>query len=223
MINVRGLSAAAFAALALSACATKGYVRQQVETGVSAERSARVAADSQITTSVNTLNSDMTTVKSDVATLKNDVTSLRTDLNNFRTEFSAKITALENGMKFAVPVTFAFDDATVRDEDRAALDRFAQIVNKYYTGTVVTVEGHADPAGSARYNTALSKRRAESVAAYLTQAGMSGTDLRTIGYGEARQIVKGAEKDEPGAEANRRVVFVIESKGAVTSVSSIPQ
>jgi outer membrane protein OmpA-like peptidoglycan-associated protein len=223
MINVRGLSAAAFAALALSACATKGYVRQQVETGVSAERAARVAADSQLTTNVNTLNSDMTTVKSDVATLKNDVSSLRTDLNSFRTEFGAKITAIENGMKFAVPVTFAFDDATVRDEDRAALDRFSQIVQKYYTGTVVTIEGHADPAGSARYNNALSKRRAESVAAYLAQAGMSGNDLRTIGYGETRQIVKGAEKDEPGAEANRRVVFVIESKGAVANVSSNPQ
>jgi len=224
MINVRRLSAAALAALALSACATKGYVRQQVETGVSAERAARVAADSTLTGSVNGLTGELNTVKSDVATLKNDVTSLRTDLNSFRTEFGAKITAMENGMKFAVPVTFAFDDATVRDEDRAALDRFAQIVGKYYTGTVVTVEGHADPAGSARYNSALSKKRAESVAAYLAQAGMTGADIRTVGYGETRQIVKGAEKDEPGAEANRRVVFVIESKGAVTSsVSSIQQ
>ena len=217
MINVRGLSAAAFAALALSACATKGYVRQQVETGVSAERAARVAADSTLTGSVNTLTGDVNTLKSDVSTLKNDVSSLRNDLNTFRTEFGAKITAMENGMKFAVPVTFAFDDATVREEDRAALDRFAQIVQKYYTGTVVTIEGHADPAGSAAYNNALSKRRAESVASYLSQAGMAGADIRTIGYGEQRQIVKGAERDEPGAEANRRVVFVIESKGAVTT------
>jgi peptidoglycan-associated lipoprotein len=176
-----------------------------------------MSADSSLTGSVNTLTGDVNTLKSDVSTLKNDVTSLRTDLNSFRTEFGAKITALENGMKFAVPVTFAFDDATVRDEDRAALDRFAQIVGKYYTGTVVTVEGHADPAGSASYNNALSKRRAESVAAYLTQAGMTGADIRTIGYGETRQVVKGAERDEPGAEANRRVVFVIESKGAVTT------
>jgi outer membrane protein OmpA-like peptidoglycan-associated protein len=52
---------------------------------------------------------------------------------------------MENGMKFALPVTFAFNDANIRDEDRASLDRFAQVVGKHYSGTVVTVEGHADP------------------------------------------------------------------------------
>jgi peptidoglycan-associated lipoprotein len=223
MIHMNRLAAIALGTIALGACATKGYVRQQVETGVSAERSARTSADSQLTTADNGLRNDLNSVKSEVAGVKTDVAALRNDLGALRTEFGAKITAMEAGMKFAFPVTFAFDDATVRDQDRAALDAFAKVVNKYYTGSVITVEGHADPAGSPRYNTELSKRRAESVATYLTQAGMTGSDLRPIGYGETRQIVKGAEKDQPGAEANRRVVFVVESKGNVASVSSMPQ
>jgi peptidoglycan-associated lipoprotein len=222
MINLKRLSAIVLGTAVLGACATKGYVRQQVETGVSAERAARVAADSTLTGSVTSLNSDLSGVKSEVATLKNDVAALRSDLTALRTEFGAKITAMEEGMKFAFPVTFAYDDATVRDTDRPALDAFTKVINKYYSGAVLTIEGHADPSGSASYNNALSKRRAESVAAYLTQAGMSGMDVRTIGYGEARQIVKGAEKDEPGAEANRRVVFVIETKGNAVSISSMP-
>jgi peptidoglycan-associated lipoprotein len=223
MYNLNKVAAAALAIVALGACATKGYVRQQVETGVSAERVARTSADSTLTQNVNGLNSDLTTVKSDVAGLKNDVASLRSDLTSLRSEFGAKITALENGMKFDMPVTFAFDDATVRDQDRASLDAFAKIVGKYYTGSVVTVEGHADPAGSASYNNMLSKKRAEAVASYLSQAGLSGVDMRTVGYGESRQIVKGAKKDDPGAESNRRVVFVVETRGNNTAVSSMPQ
>ena len=106
---------------------------------VSAERSARMSADSSLTP---------------------DVASLRKDLDSLRTEYGAKITALENGMQFALPVHFAFNDATIRDEDKAALDRFAKVVTKYYPGSMITVEGFADPAGGVKYNLDLSKRRA---------------------------------------------------------------
>jgi len=218
---IRNLALLALASSALSACATKGFVRTQVETSVAAERSAREQADTDINGKVTTMGNDLTAVKSEVATLKTDVAALRRDLTALRDEFGAKITAMENGMKFAFPVTFAFDDATVRDQDRASLDRFVQVVNKYYGGSVVTVEGHADPAGSRAYNQALSKRRAESVAAYLTTAGLTGVDLRSVGMGEDRQVVKGAERDDPGAQTNRRVVFIVESAGAGRMISSI--
>lgn len=215
MSMIRNYTAAALSVVVLSACATKGFVRNEVTT----ERQARVAGDSAIT---NTMNTEFTTVKGDIATLKTDVAGLRRDLTALRTEFGAKITAMENGMKFAFPVTFAFDDATVRDEDRASLDRFVQVVNKYYGGSLITVEGFADPAGSQSYNRALSQRRAESVSGYLTQAGITGVTIRAVGLGEARQVVEGAERDEPGAQANRRVVFVVETAGAAgASVSSM--
>jgi len=208
------LAATAAAAVALSACATKGYVRNTVETGLSTERVARAQGDSA-------LSGDITAVKGEVATLKNDVAALRRDLTALRTEFGAKITAMENGMKFAFPVTFAFDDATVRDEDRPQLDRFVSVVNKYYGGSLLTVEGFTDPAGSASYNKDLSERRAESVAAYLAQAGVQGVTIRTVGMGEARQVVEGAERDQPGAQANRRVVFVVETQGGAATTASI--
>ena len=207
--NLRLIGVAVLGSTLLGACATKGFVRN----AVSDERTARIAADSG-------LMNDVSMVRSDVATLKTDVASLRTDLTALRTEFGAKITAMEEGLKFAFPVTFAFDDATVKDADRAALDRFAQVVNKYYAGSTITVEGFADPAGSPRYNADLSKRRAESVAAYLTQQGLTGTNLRTVGYGETRLVTPGAQRDDPGAEANRRVVFVIESRGDATATTT---
>ncbi len=217
MSRLRMLSTLALGASTLSACATKGFVRQQVETGVATERTARMAGDSSLNGS---MTQQFTAVNGQIETLKTDVQSLRRDLTSLREEFGAKITAMENGMKFAMPVTFAYDDAGVRDADRPLLDRFAQIVNKYYGGSMVTVEGFADPSGSTRYNVDLSKRRADNVAAYLSQAGLTGVSMKTVGYGEDRQVAPGAEKDMPGAQANRRVVFVVETAPAGSTVSS---
>ena len=224
MSGFKSFVAFALGAVSLTACATKGYVRQQVQTGVTTERTERIAGDSSLNKS---MTSEFSAVRSEVATqiasVKTDVEALRRDLTSLRTEFGAKITAMEDGMKFAMPVTFAYDDASVRDEDRPLLDRFAQVVNKYYGGSMLTVEGFADPSGSISYNKDLSKRRADNVAAYLSQAGLSSATVKTVGYGELRQVAPGAEKDMPGAQANRRVVFVVETKAAGSTVSSSVQ
>lgn len=182
----------------VAACATKGALRRAVEAqrvALAAEKQERVDAD---------------------AALRADLVALRNDLQGLRTEFGAKITAMEEGVKFIFPVNFAFDDAMVRDADRAALDRFAQVVQRHYGGAKITVEGFADEAGAQRYNLALSQRRAESVREYLTAQGIPLDLVRAVGYGESRQVNAGATRDAPGAEANRRVVFVVESRAEDT-------
>jgi len=216
--NLRAVGAVILGSVVLSACATKGFVR----TSVRDERAARIAADSSLS---NTITTEVAGVRSEITTVKNDVASLRNDLGALRTEFGAKITAMEEGLKFAFPVNFAYDDAAVRESDKAALDRFAGVVNKYYSGSVITIEGFADPSGSTRYNMDLSKRRADAVAAYLAEKGMSTSNVRTVGYGESRLVNDKAQKDDPGAEANRRVVFVVETNGAATATTTaaLPQ
>ena len=67
----------------------------------------------------------------------------------------------------------------------------------------------------------LPAERAESVSTYLTTAGLTTVELRPVGMGEDRQVVKGAEKDEPGAQTNRRVVFIVESTANGRVISSI--
>jgi outer membrane protein OmpA-like peptidoglycan-associated protein len=49
------------------------------------------------------------------------------------------------------------------------------------------------------------------VKAYVASKGLDASLINTVGYGETRQVSKGAWGDQPGAELNRRVVFVIES------------
>jgi outer membrane protein OmpA-like peptidoglycan-associated protein len=196
-VPMRSLTLCAAGMFTLTACATKGYVNKRVD----AQAVAQTAA----------LDSERTArVQGDEAN-KAEIASLRTDLQNLRTEFGAKITEVSQGLQFAFPVHFAFNDATVRTEDAAALDRFANIVSKHYTGAKVTVEGFADPAGSNRYNAELSRRRADAVKAYVSSKGLDASLIESVGYGESRQVSRGAWGDQPGAELNRRVVFVIET------------
>jgi outer membrane protein OmpA-like peptidoglycan-associated protein len=196
-VPMRTLTLCAASMFTLSACATKGYVNKRVD----AQAAMQTAA----------LDSERTArVQGDEAN-KAEIASLRTDLQTLRTEFGAKITEVSQGLQFAFPVHFAFNDATVRTEDAAALDRFANIVSKHYTGAKVTVEGFADPAGSNRYNAALSKQRADAVKAYVSSKGLDASLINSVGYGESRQVNQGAWGDQPGAELNRRVVFVIET------------
>ncbi|HXY29721.1 MAG TPA: OmpA family protein [Gemmatimonadaceae bacterium] len=214
--QLKTVAAMALAAPLVVGCASKGFVKEQVAAEaaradsntaaqVTGEKNARVAADS-----------------AQNAALTAQVADLKRDLDSLRSEFGAKVTAMENGMEFALPVHFAFDDATVRDEDKPALDRFAKVAQKYYPSSPITVEGFADPAGGTKYNQTLSQHRAESVRDYLSTQGL--TDLKAVGYGKTRYVVPNAQKDDPGAELNRRVVFVIESKdNGPAGVASIGQ
>jgi peptidoglycan-associated lipoprotein len=193
----------------LGACVHPGqYKKDLAETRseIAQEKTERMSADSSL--------------KGDIESVKSDVTSLRGDLANLRTEYGAKISALESGMQFAFPVNFAFDDATVRDQDKAALDKFADVAKKYYGGSKITIEGFADPAGSQHYNLALSQRRADAVRDYLSTKGIDLSIVKTVGYGKTRLVNPGAQRDETGAEENRRVVFVIETKGQGTETKT---
>jgi peptidoglycan-associated lipoprotein len=199
---------AAVALPALAACATTGALRRAREeqaAALASERSQRIAADSALAVSDSVQRAELGAVRGDVQALRNE-------LQQMKTEFGAKITALENGIMFAMPVNFSFDDANVRPQDQPMLDRFAKVADHYYTGSKVTVEGFADPAGSQAYNLMLSRQRADAVRNYLTSHGLNTVQITSIGYGKTRLVNPGASHEMPGAEQNRRVVFVIESR-----------
>jgi peptidoglycan-associated lipoprotein len=94
------------------------------------------------------------------------------------------------------------------------LDRFAAVVRDHYADAVITVEGFADPSGSAAYNRRLGQRRGEAVREYLAGDGQLTTErLKVVSYGEARerQVVPGAQGDD--GLPNRRVALVIDYAG----------
>jgi peptidoglycan-associated lipoprotein len=213
MRQLRFAAATILAASTLGACATKGFVRKGLESEAEARRVAIEQEKTERTQGDDAL-------RSDVSSLRTDLNSLRNDLSSLRTEFGTRITAMEGQVKFAMPVHFGFDDAAVRSEDQAALERFAQVAGTHYKGAQITVEGFADPAGSNAYNIRLSRERADAVRDFLVARGLDGATIKTVGYGESR-LVRNAQRDQPGAELNRRVTFVVETPNSDATITAL--
>jgi outer membrane protein OmpA-like peptidoglycan-associated protein len=58
----------------------------------------------------------------------------------------------------------------------------------------LTLEGHADRRGSARYNMTLSERRAERVQSFLEEQGINAANLQTKAFGKAQNLDAAAVK-----------------------------
>jgi peptidoglycan-associated lipoprotein len=214
---------ARFAALALvgvvaSACATRGQIREAIS-GARAE--IALERDSAIAVETEARRTQVAEVETRLSSRIDSVANaLHSDIESLRTEYGMRVTAMEDTVKFLMPVQFDFDDATVRDQDRPLLERFAKIMDHYYPGARITIEGFADPRGTTSYNLALSQRRAEAVRDALMENGLVNAQLNVVGYGETRLVVPGAGKSDPGAEMNRRVVFAVETVGAPAAVTT---
>jgi outer membrane protein OmpA-like peptidoglycan-associated protein len=91
---------------------------------------------------------------------------------------------------------------TLSDEARQNLDKVAKALQLQEKDTKVTIEGHADSTGNVAKNEDLSKRRADAVRGYLTQRGVDGAMLESIGRGTADPVANNATGD--GRAENRR-------------------
>ena len=92
-----------------------------------------------------------------------------------------------NGCWIIGEVLFDFDKSIVKPEWYGLLDEVVDILNAN-SGLRVIFEGHTDSIGSADYNMGLSKRRAQSVKAYIEAKGVSADRLASVGYGEEKPV-----------------------------------
>ncbi len=145
------------------------------------------------------------------------IDALDQEFKAFREEYKVSIEQVKGALKFAVPVHFAFDSSDVREGDHAVLDRFAAVMKQFYPQALITVEGFADPAGSAAYNKKLGLRRADAVKDYLTTTG-GLQNIRSVSYGEDRnrQVVQGAAGPGDQGMENRRVALVVDHAAIAT-------
>jgi peptidoglycan-associated lipoprotein len=103
-------------------------------------------------------------------------------------------------------VFFDFDQASIRDDQKTALNQNVGWLKKNSQGKI-TIEGHCDERGATEYNLALGERRAKAVKDYLVAAGVGADRIATVSYGEERPFVLG--HDESAWKWNRRGHFVI--------------
>jgi outer membrane protein OmpA-like peptidoglycan-associated protein len=99
-------------------------------------------------------------------------------------------------------ITFPVDSSAIQPQFRSTLDGVAQTLVSY-NQTYIDVLGHTDSTGSDAYNQALSERRAQSVADYLSMHGVARARMGIRGFGETQPIA--SNETEEGRSQNRRV------------------
>ncbi len=95
---------------------------------------------------------------------------------------------------------------SIRKQSTRTLDEAAKIFNEYKE-VRVEISGHTDNVGKDDYNKDLSRRRAESVKAYLVGKGVSADRITTRGAGPDEPIADNAKAS--GRAKNRRIEFKI--------------
>jgi OOP family OmpA-OmpF porin len=102
---------------------------------------------------------------------------------------------------------FDFDQSTIKPQGRASLDKLAADLRGFHYDTI-RVTGHTDRFGSHDYNMKLSTRRAEAVAAYLAQSGVSAGNISATGVDGADPVT--APGDCKGSKPTPAVVACLQ-------------
>ncbi len=105
-------------------------------------------------------------------------------------------------------VRFGFNEATLSPEGMAALDQFVSELRARDENVFIEIQGHTDSIGDPAYNVMLGERRAEEVRRYLSQTGgIALHRMSIISYGMTAPIADNNSED--GRAMNRRVTLVV--------------
>ena len=197
------------AALALSGCATKTYVQQEVAKA----SSATDAKIGEVQKQVETSQQDIANLKKSDDTQNQQIAQL-SDAAKEALARAQEAGKLAKG-KFVFEQTlsddevkFGFNKADISPEAKAALDAFAEKVKAENKNVYIEVQGHTDNVGSEEINLKLGQKRADAVVRYLSmQHGFPLFRMNAISYGEYKPIADNKTKD--GRAKNRRVTLVV--------------
>ena len=103
-------------------------------------------------------------------------------------------------------ITFATDSAVFQTSFNRVLDSVAKVL-KEYDQTLVQVVGYTDNTVTLAYNNQLSLKRAQAVATYLQNRGVSASRLSVMGMGPNNPIA--SNSTAAGREQNRRVEITL--------------
>jgi OmpA-OmpF porin, OOP family len=105
-------------------------------------------------------------------------------------------------------IFFLFDSATDLAPESLATVKELKAVLATWPAPQLVVVGHTDLAGSQDFDDNLSKRRAQTVAAFLIKQGISAQQIETAARGKREPLVRTA--DGVPNRMNRRVVITIQ-------------
>jgi outer membrane protein OmpA-like peptidoglycan-associated protein len=106
-------------------------------------------------------------------------------------------------------IEFAHDSAEILEGSHPILDQVAAILDAHDEIYRVQVQGHTSTVGEEAHNQELSAARAEAVAVYLREHGVT-QEVTSQGYGESYPVCQ--EETDACHAQNRRVEFFVDSR-----------
>jgi OOP family OmpA-OmpF porin len=235
--------------LAAGGCATKSFVRKSIdpvngrvndqgkvieqtaqslektrqtleadETVLNATKERAQSADSRASDALNRAG-EATTKATEASSKADQATSRANEVGRDVGTLKSQVASLDDYKKVsAVTLNFKFNSDKLDKEAMAQLDQMAANPTKHKR-YFIAVEGFADKTGDTAYNAALSKRRADSVVAYLVaQHEIPVFRIQMVGLGEIKPVDEG--RTAAARAKNRRVevtFYSADSEGTVAS------
>lgn len=116
-------------------------------------------------------------------------------------------------------VLFDFSKFTLRPPTREKLAKISGIILAH-PGLKLEVEGHTDDVGSDEFNQKLSEQRSDAVRTYLTEQGLNGDLITSVGFGKTVPSVPNT--NAANRQKNRRVEMVVSGEVIGTKLMSKP-
>ena len=118
-----------------------------------------------------------------------------------------KIQTVKKGCVLDSTSHFKFNSSALSEEAKNKLNEVVKYLNKHPSEKVV-INGYTDNIGNESYNLKLSQKRANSVANYLKENGISASRITAKGYGETDFVACNSTAE--GRAKNRRteIIFV---------------
>ncbi|SFD33790.1 OmpA family protein [Algibacter pectinivorans] len=111
------------------------------------------------------------------------------------------------------PIHFNFNSASIRNQDKSALDNLANTMLTVYPKMSIAIASYSDARGTESYNDMLSQKRATNVYNYLLSKGILASRITSyMGYGEKNLINNcnsNAKCTEAQHQQNRRTEFTV--------------
>ena len=223
--------------LILSGCATKKYVRQQVQTlqpqiqeaqNAAKENAERIdAVDKKAQQGISAAQAadqkagqaqqaaDTAQGAAQAADRKADTANQGVQQANNRIgTLESRISSINDNytQSESQTVTFPNNSATLSSDAKSTLDQVAGNLGGQQSGYMLELEGYTDGRGSEQYNIGLSQRRAEAVERYLVSKNIPLFRIAIVGLGKENPVADNKTND--GRAQNRRVeVRVLKSAG----------
>ncbi len=208
-VNLKLLLTLVAVAVLASGCATKKYVRGEVQTA-EARTSDRV---SNVESMVEANQEMLANHGREIDRLSDETADISKTAQDALDRAIAAGKLAEGKFLYETvlsddSVRFGFDKSELSREAKAALDTFSGDLVARNEAVYIEIQGHTDSTGSEQYNLELGARRAESVLRYLnSEHGLPLHRLSAISYGETAPLAENSTRE--ARAQNRRVALVV--------------